>query len=210
MFAWIKPSLALFAFIAASTAGVAVAEVACPEARSGSEARRLAGREFAAGQRLYDRGDYDAAIERFECSYQLVPHRDTLFNIARTAEAANDDEEALSRYQALVARYPDDPDRGEIEERVRLLSQRLRAREPVEPPPEPQRFEPEPTEFGTGGEQVGSSPGGTNWSRVFAWVTLALGASAVIAGGALVGVASAENEAYIEHRDVQGWTRDEL
>lgn len=203
--------LTLLALVAASWSGPAWAEVQCPETRSPRDARRLAGREFAAGQRLYDSGDYSAAIERFECSFRLVRHRDTLFNIARSAEAAGDLEYALDRYETLLTRYSGDPDRDDIEARIRRLEERLEARRPVELPPEPPPPESTPTSYDDWREEP--PPQGASrrsGARTAAWVVFALGAAAAIAGSTLVGVAASENEAYLERRDVLGWTRDAL
>ena len=56
----------------------AAAEQACPEGASPDETRDLAATAFEDGQRLYNQGNYRGAIERFQCSFRLVPHPNTL------------------------------------------------------------------------------------------------------------------------------------
>jgi tetratricopeptide (TPR) repeat protein len=212
-----KSMLVMLAVVGASWAGTAVAERSCPEARSSAEARRLAGREFAAGQRSYEQGAYRIAIARFECSFDLVPHRDTLFNIGRTAEAAGEDVLALDRFQELLARYPDDPDRREIEERIRQLRARIQARQPVVAPPLENAApvdEPPPLVFASNDDGADQDrermTGAARGRRAGAWATFALGAASAIAAGALSGISAAENEIYMENRDNLGWSREEL
>ncbi len=203
------------ALVISTWCGTARGEVRCPDPRTSSEARRLAGRYFAAGQQYYDHGEYSRAFERFECSFRLVPHRDTLFNIARTAEAAGDLELAVEHYDRLLSRYPDDAEIADIEIRVRLLRAQVDDSRQVETPSsaplEPRIQEVSPTAFGEDDEEPApnrrASPRGVSTS---AWIMMALGVATSIAGGVLVGVASTENEEYLTFRDVGNWSREAL
>jgi len=143
-----------------------------------------------------------------------VRHRDTLYNIARTAEDSERYDVALEHYDLLLDRHPDDPEREVIEERIRRLRRRVTPEPAPAPPDEPVRSfgeepeeppsetEPEPT--------VRESRERRSTTRTMAWVTLALGLASGVAGSIIIGVAASENTLYMERRDELGWSYDQL
>jgi len=170
----------------------AAAEQACPEGASPDETRDLAATAFEDGQRLYNQGNYRGAIERFRCSFRLVPHPNTLFNIGESAELAGDPALALRTFRQYLEQYPGGQGHDQAEARVRVLEvTSARAPEP-EAAPEP-AVVPEPPE----------EPGERRLTaaRRAAWATLALGVAIGATGGALYGVAVSRNGDYTENRD---------
>lgn len=151
----------------------------CPRADSPEQARALAGEEFSAGQQRFEAGDFRAALVRFECSYSLVPHNNTLYNMGECAEALDDDAAAIRYFRTYLEEYPDAE--GAAEVRTRLAA--LEARQ-VETPPPP----PPPGDDSDGGD-------GTRMTlaRRLAWITMGVGAGIAIVGGGVYGGAVAQN-----------------
>ena len=187
--------------------GLAGAEGACREGTTLEASREIAAAEFAEGQRLYDAGDYRGAIERFRCSFQLVPHPNTLFNIGESAELAGDSALALETFRQYLEQYPDGRGREQAESRVRAL-EALAGRhvglgpetsDPDVQSPETPPLTPETTEETR-----------MTGARRAAWATLALGVAIAATGGALYGVARSRNEDYQDQRDAcEGGAEDE-
>jgi tetratricopeptide (TPR) repeat protein len=162
----------------------------------------LAARAFEDAQRLYDQGDYRGAIERFQCSYRLVDHPNTLFNIGESAELAGDNALALRVFRTYLRLYPDGQGRDQAQNRVTELEEIVDEEEtpppdrfeeepqPEEPEPEPDRApQPPPTEMRT------------TSARRAAWATLALGVAIAGTGGGLFGAAVSRNGDYVQNRD---------
>ena len=201
-------------------AGMVSAEQSCPDGETPERMREIAAEAFAEGQRLYDEGNHRAALERFQCSFQLVPHPNTLFNIGETAELAGDAELALRTFQRYLASYPEGQARDQAEERVRALGGQAGEARPEDSGNEPVA---EPQEQPQGDEEIPDwdpepSTGEMRMStaRRAAWGTFAAGLALGIAGGALYGVAVSRNGDYQQNRDdfddglSVGWTRDDF
>jgi tetratricopeptide (TPR) repeat protein len=178
---------------------LAFAEGACSEGDTPEASREIAAAAFTEGQRLYDAGDYRGAIERFRCSFQLVPHPNTLFNIGESAELAGDSPLALETFRQYLEQYPDGRGREQAESRVRAL-EALAGRhvepEPETPEPDVQSPEAPPPQPETPIEETRMTG-----ARRAAWATLALGVAIAATGGALYGVARSRNGDYVNQRD---------
>ena len=98
----------------------------CPESSTDAEAaRELAGGLFADASRRHDAGSFAEAIALFSCSYHVVPHPNTLYNLGVSAQRADEldlAEHALERY--LEDADPDSPYRQDAE--VQLTVVRVR------------------------------------------------------------------------------------
>ena len=173
-------------FVAVATVSLwaarAAAEQACPEGASPDETRDLAATAFEAGQRLYDQGNYRGAIERFRCSFRLVPHPNTLFNIGESAELAGDPALALQAFRQYLEQHPDGQGRDQAEARVRALeATSARAPEPETPEPETPNPAVAPEPEAAPGERRMTA------ARRAAWATLALGVAIGATGGRVAG-----------------------
>jgi tetratricopeptide (TPR) repeat protein len=81
------------------------------------EARRL----FERGQRHYNVGEFDAAIDEFKRAYELSPAPGLLFNIAQAYRARRDRERALYYYATYLHEDPRAPERAYVEARMSEL-----------------------------------------------------------------------------------------
>lgn len=184
----------------------------CPPASSPEEARERAGEAFSQGQELFEAGDFSAALERFRCSYGLVPHHNTLYNMGECAAELGDVDAAIRYFQTYVETYPEVEGRAAVEERLRELEEREESRPPPgdEPGPETEpapETEPPPTGADTR----------MTLARRLAWVTLGVGAGLAIAGGAVYGAAvsrnnefQTNNEDYLSDDNLSAEERSEL
>lgn len=141
----------------------ATAEQQCPEPDDPAENPRLAGEAFNQGTWLYEAGDLEGALGWFRCSYGLVPHSDTLFNIGQVAEELGQLEVALESFDTLLDVWPDYPNHAQLERRTARLRARVGGSDSLSdvapsPPAAPQPGEP-PTSPGPlaqgGTSQVG-------------------------------------------------------
>jgi hypothetical protein len=172
-------------------AAPSVAESACPEASTPQQARRLAGQAFDEGERLFGERRFREAIERFRCSYGLVQHPNTLYNIARSAQEAGD--LTLTTYREYLERHATDADRATVERNISELDRRIAesrhpqnpaetlpvhvAARPEQPPPAV------PTPAAAAAEPETSTRMTT--ARLVAWITMALGVALTATGGGL-------------------------
>lgn len=86
--------------------------------------REEAGRAFVAGQAADRQRDYYLAIQHYLRANDLVPHPNTMFNIATDYEKLNKLREAAVWYQRYVEAAPDAPDRDKIMRLIRDLATR--------------------------------------------------------------------------------------
>jgi hypothetical protein len=90
-----------------------------------AEIRRQAGRAFRRGVEAYGANDFTAAIQAFELANDLVPHPDTVYNLALAVQASGDLRRAYTLFLS-VERTAADPElirearRGLVELRAAL------------------------------------------------------------------------------------------
>jgi tetratricopeptide (TPR) repeat protein len=103
---------------------------------------------YELGRAAYNKADYQTAYDSFKESFSLSHKPALLYNVASALQALKRPHDAAETLRSYLRLVPDDPDKGQIEERVRTLEeeQRLldidrREREPrpapVEPTPQP-------------------------------------------------------------------------
>ena len=97
-----------------SSAEADPAKPAAGEETASLEARSL----FEEGSRLYDLGDYEQAIQRFQRSYTLSGAVPLLLNIAQAHRLRGDCVQAVSFYRRYLDKRPDAPRRAEVEARL--------------------------------------------------------------------------------------------
>ena len=214
--------------------GEAKAEQECPEADDPAENPRLAGEAFSQGMGLYEAGDLEEALWWFRCSYGLIPHSDTLFNIGQVAEELGQYDVALESYDMLLEVWPDYPDHARIERTIARLraqvgesgssSDSASSPQPADASPSPRQEETVPlaqggpSQPGDNGEEPDDQDEGDGVApsnrrriaRAVGWAVLGLGLSVAISGGAIIGVAASENEDYLTRRDEQLESRENL
>jgi hypothetical protein len=101
----------------------------CPEAApEGLKERRALAKEwFSRAEAAEASGDDVAAIKAYSCSFTIVPHAFTAYNLARAAERAGDLRLALTAHRDYLTLKPAAPDRPEIEDRIKSIEARLAA-----------------------------------------------------------------------------------
>lgn len=134
---------------AALVVGVALmgstVEVAAQPRPPAEAERRQAADHFRKGQAAQSAGRYRDAIAEYEQAHELVPHPNTLFNIAFCYEQLGEWTAAADHYERYLAEPGDHRDATTVQAKI----DELRAKAaPVAPPPEttPPAAEPAPTE----------------------------------------------------------------
>jgi tetratricopeptide (TPR) repeat protein len=95
---------------------------------SEEEARR----HFDLGQRRFNLGDFDGAIDEFKRAYEISPVPDLLFNIAQAYRAKKDAAQALFFYQTYLREDPQGSERAYVEQRIEELRVSEDSRKQVE------------------------------------------------------------------------------
>lgn len=177
-----------------------------PKPAKEKRARNLAGSYFKKGEKLFVAEKYNKAIDRFLCSMTMVEHPNTVFNIAQSAEAAEDKKRAHDAITAYLEAHPDSATAAELQEIIDELAGELGLGEP-EPQPEPALpEEPEPEAEPSPQDAAGPAKP----LRIAGFVTAGAGIAGIAFGGIFFGLAAsarddAENadtiEGYKKNRD---------
>ncbi|MDI7268230.1 MAG: hypothetical protein QME96_09580 [Myxococcota bacterium] len=182
----------------------------CPAAPDDpAAARELAGEFFSRAAERDNAGAHAEAVALYSCCYAIVPHPNTLFNLALAAERAGDlatAEAALSRY---VEDAPEALNRSEAEALLGVLRERIAALSPEE-----RTGVEEPVAVGgsAGGEESPAggvespaggveSAAGTGALEIAGWVLLGAGVAIGGAGGTTFAVLAAGESEWAETND---------
>jgi hypothetical protein len=85
-----------------------------------------AAKHFELGVSLYGEADYRAALVEFERAYALAPNATVSYNIAEAQYQLQDYASALATFERYLAQTsPGDPRRGEVEQTLGVLHQRV-------------------------------------------------------------------------------------
>jgi iron complex outermembrane receptor protein len=88
-------------------------------APAGVDAKKVASAHFGAGMKLIAAGDYDGGIAELEQAQKVLPHPNTLFNIAKANEQGGHKARAIQAYDEYLATNPSD--RADVEAHVKEL-----------------------------------------------------------------------------------------
>lgn len=124
----------------------------CPESspEDPQERRKLAKEWFSTAESAENTGADSDAVRAYACSYKMVAHPFTAFNLARVAERSGDHDLALKMFKAYLALKPDAKDRDEVKAKIKALEERAAGGGettpgPTETPPEETATTTEPT-----------------------------------------------------------------
>jgi iron complex outermembrane receptor protein len=84
--------------------------------------RDQAKKHYSAGEARWKAGDYRGAIVEFEAADSLAPSPVLAYNIALCHDKLGNGAEALRHYRDYLSRWPEAPNRKEVEDRVAALS----------------------------------------------------------------------------------------
>lgn len=112
----------------------------------------LAKKHFKAARKLYENGEYEAALAEFQKSYDLVHIIDLQYNIGLCYEKLGKYDEAIAAIQLYVDGNPGKEEKEEAETRIAWIRSQMKKKEEpagqmvtVVVPPEDQAPPPEPT-----------------------------------------------------------------
>ena len=100
-------------------------------------ARALAGELYRSAAARGEEGAFDDSVRLFLCSYAVVPHPNTLYNLGLAAEHAGDLATAEGALARCIAEAPDAGYRAQADELLASVRERLAQVAPPPPPPPP-------------------------------------------------------------------------
>jgi tetratricopeptide (TPR) repeat protein len=125
-------------------AALASLTAAIPAAHADATRDKKARELFEVGRAAYNRGDYQTAYDSFRESFQLSHAPDLLYNIASALQGLRRPHDAAEALRSYMRLRPEDPERPQIEDRIRTLEEEQRlidrenqAKPPPPPPPVP-------------------------------------------------------------------------
>jgi tetratricopeptide (TPR) repeat protein len=130
------------------TAALAILTAAIPAVHADGTHDKKARELFEVGRAAYNRGDYQTAYDSFRESFQLSHQPDLLYNIASALQGLRRPHDAAEALRSYMRLRPEDPERSQIEDRIRTLEeeQRLMDRETKAKPPSPPTPVPPPSQ----------------------------------------------------------------
>ncbi len=162
---------------------------------------------FLQGKAAYQQGDFELALEHFQAAYRLADLRARVFllvNMAQALDRLDRAQEALRYYEQYLQLAPEGPNAGVVRGRVRVLRQRLAAREQEAAHASARQQEAE----GTSARGLEGAPHEARDEQGGAWWPWAVGAGvALVAGAVVAGVllgGGAEQPSVPAGVDVQG------
>jgi len=129
--AWCVVVLACPSVCPSARAAPAPAAAALAEGAS-DEQLATARQHHAAGSKLYDLAEYEAALREFKEAYRAVEDPAFLFNIAQCHRKLGHAQDAITFYRNYLRRAPHAANRAEVERRIAELE-----RAPAAPPAPP-------------------------------------------------------------------------
>lgn len=149
-----------FALLLFAPGAARAAECPASSPEDPQERRKLAKEWFATAEAAENSGNDVEAIRAYACSYKMVAHPFTAYNLGRVSERNGNDELALKMFKAYLTLKPDAQDKEEVKGKVKALEDKMAASEASAPtenasanqggekPPEPPKEElappPEP------------------------------------------------------------------
>lgn len=124
-----------------------VAALATPAfAQRKKDREKAAIAHYEQGQRHYNLGEFDKAIEEYKAAYALTNAPGLLFNIAQAYRLKKDYEQALFFYRTYLREDPQAENRGDVEALIAELERARQAEKNIETrPPSPTETRPPTT-----------------------------------------------------------------
>lgn len=142
--------LALAAVVAPATASAQE-----PTAEQRAQAREL----YAAGQAHFQAGEYQAALDAYQQTFQTVPNPQVLLAISLAQERLGHPEEARATLERYLILRPDAPDRAAVETRIAALPAATTGTVHVTCTPSGASIELDGHAIGTGTAETTTAPG---------------------------------------------------
>jgi len=99
----------------------------CPESspEDAQERRRLAKEWFSRAETAENSKDDAEAKRAYACSYKMVAHPFTAYNLARVSERSGDNELALKMFKAYLTLKPDAQEKEQVKVRIKSLEEKI-------------------------------------------------------------------------------------
>jgi len=124
----LKPSCAvLFAALLFGPSVVRAAECPPSSPEDPQERRRLAKEWFGIAESAESASNDAEATRAYACSYKMVAHPFTAFNLGRVAERSGDNELALKMFRAYLTLKPDAADKDDVKARIKGIEEKIAA-----------------------------------------------------------------------------------
>jgi hypothetical protein len=123
----ISPRLATtcFAFLLFAPGAASAAECPASSPEDPQERRKLAKEWFGTAEAAENGGNDVEAIRAYACSYKMVAHPFTAYNLGRVSERNGDNELALKMFKAYLTLKPDAQDKEEVKGKVKALEEKM-------------------------------------------------------------------------------------
>ena len=148
-------------------------------------------------------GNDTEATRAYACSYKMVAHPFTAYNLGRVSERSGDNELALKMFKAYLTLKPDAQDKEDVKAKVKALEEKIAAAAPgagaetaagaegAEKPAEPPKEElapppePKPAPVVQVNKPAEPEPEPENRSHMVEWIVGGASAAALVTGVAL-------------------------
>jgi tetratricopeptide (TPR) repeat protein len=166
--------------------------VVATAARADEERELKARQLYEVGKAAYTQGDYQSAYDNFRESFQLSHQPALLYNVASALQGLHRPHDAAEALRSFLRLRPDDPDKAQIEERIRTLEEEQRLldldRQAKEPPPVVTPQPPPPTVTPVQTTIVVQAPPPPERSHKRTWIIVGVAAGVVVAAGVTLGL----------------------
>ena len=114
-----------FAILLLAPGAARAAECPASSPEDPQERRRLAKEWFGMAEAAENGGSDAEATRSYACSYKMVAHPFTAYNLGRVAERSGDNELALKMFKAYLTLKPDAQDREDVKNKVKALEEKM-------------------------------------------------------------------------------------
>ena len=119
----------LFAVLLLGPSAVQAAECPASSPEDPQERRKLAKEWFGLAEAAESAANDAEATRAYACSYKMVAHPFTAFNLGRVAERSGNNELALKMFKAYLTLKPDAADTDDVKVRIRGIEEKIAAAE---------------------------------------------------------------------------------
>jgi hypothetical protein len=114
-----------FALLLFGPGAARAAECPASSPEDPQERRKLAKEWFGMAETAENGGNDAEATRAYACSYKMVAHPFTAYNLGRVSERSGDNELALKMFKAYITLKPDAQDKEDVKNRVKALEEKI-------------------------------------------------------------------------------------
>jgi hypothetical protein len=114
-----------FALLLFGPGAARAAECPASSPEDPQERRRLAKEWFGLAETAENGGNDAEATRSYACSYKMVAHPFTAYNLGRVSERSGDNELALKMFKAYLTLKPDAQDKEDVKNKIKSLEEKI-------------------------------------------------------------------------------------